>query len=58
MLTLRRDAVDAVGQTTVMVTHAAHAAAIADRVLFLADGDIAHDPGRRPRTRSWTRRSR
>jgi putative ABC transport system ATP-binding protein len=29
----------------VMVTHDAHAAAIADRVLFLADGDIVRDLG-------------
>ena len=33
------------GQTTMMVTHDAHAAAIADRVLFLADGRIARDLG-------------
>ena len=33
------------GQTTVMVTHDAHAAAIADRVLFLADGLIVKDIG-------------
>ena len=33
------------GQTTVMVTHDAHAAAIADRVL-LADGVIVNDLGR------------
>jgi len=33
------------GQTTVMVTHDAHAAAIADRVLFLADGLIVKDLG-------------
>jgi putative ABC transport system ATP-binding protein len=26
-----------------MVTHDAHAAAIADRVLFLADGEIVND---------------
>jgi putative ABC transport system ATP-binding protein len=31
------------GQTTVMVTHDAHAAAIADRVLFLADGCIVKE---------------
>jgi putative ABC transport system ATP-binding protein len=30
----------------VMVTHDAHAAAIADRVLFLADGMIVEDLGR------------
>jgi putative ABC transport system ATP-binding protein len=46
ILTLLRDSVDALGQTTVMVTHDAHAAAIADRVLFLADGDIVRDLGR------------
>jgi putative ABC transport system ATP-binding protein len=28
-----------------MVTHDAHAAAIADRVLFLADGQIVRDIG-------------
>ena len=33
------------GQTTVMVTHDAHAAAIADRILFLADGLIVKDLG-------------
>ncbi|HET8756669.1 MAG TPA: ABC transporter ATP-binding protein [Solirubrobacteraceae bacterium] len=46
ILTLLRDSVDKLGQTTVMVTHDAHAAAIADRVLFLADGDIVRDLGR------------
>ncbi len=45
ILTLLRDSVDTLGQTTVMVTHDAHAAAIADRVLFLADGDIVRDLG-------------
>ena len=34
------------GQTTVMVTHDANAAAMADRVLFLADGQIVRDQGR------------
>jgi putative ABC transport system ATP-binding protein len=43
ILTLLRESVDALGQTTVMVTHDAHAAAIADRVLFLADGEIVND---------------
>ena len=43
ILELLRDSVDAFGQTTVMVTHDAHAAAIADRVLFLADGHIVRD---------------
>ncbi len=45
ILALLRDSVDSLGQTTVMVTHDAHAAAIADRVLFLADGDIVRDLG-------------
>jgi putative ABC transport system ATP-binding protein len=46
ILGLLRNSVDELGQTTVMVTHDAHAAAIADRVLFLADGDIVRDIGR------------
>jgi putative ABC transport system ATP-binding protein len=46
ILTLMRDSVDSYGQTTVMVTHEPRAAAIADRVLFLADGLIVRDiPG-------------
>jgi putative ABC transport system ATP-binding protein len=43
VLSLLRDAVDLDGQTTVMVTHDSRAAAIADRVLFLADGHIVAD---------------
>jgi putative ABC transport system ATP-binding protein len=43
ILALMRDLVDGFGQTTVMVTHDPHAAAIADRVLFLADGEIVRD---------------
>ena len=43
VLGLLREAVDAFGQTTVMVTHDAHAAAIADRVLILADGHLVTD---------------
>ena len=43
VLGLLRDAVSAYGQTTVMVTHDAHAAAVADRVLFLADGHLVSD---------------
>jgi putative ABC transport system ATP-binding protein len=43
ILGLMRDLVDGLGQTTVMVTHDPHAAAIADRVLFLADGRIVRD---------------
>jgi putative ABC transport system ATP-binding protein len=43
ILQLMRDSVDSYGQTTVMVTHEARAAAIADRILFLADGQIVRD---------------
>jgi putative ABC transport system ATP-binding protein len=43
ILTLMRNTVDNYGQTTVMVTHDASAAAIADRILFLADGRIVED---------------
>jgi putative ABC transport system ATP-binding protein len=43
ILELLRDSVDAYGQTTVMVTHEPRAAAIADRVLFLADGLIVEE---------------
>jgi putative ABC transport system ATP-binding protein len=46
ILTLLRGAVDAYAQTTVMVTHDANAAAIADRILFLADGRIVRELGR------------
>jgi putative ABC transport system ATP-binding protein len=46
ILTLLRDSVDAYGQTTLMVTHEPRAAAMADRVLFLADGLIVNDMGR------------
>ena len=51
ILTLMRDSVDEFGQTTVMVTHEARAAAIADRILFLADGEIVRDlPRSEPHT--------
>jgi putative ABC transport system ATP-binding protein len=43
VLALLRHAVDALGQTVVMVTHDAAAAAYADRLLVLADGRIVHD---------------
>jgi putative ABC transport system ATP-binding protein len=43
ILDLMRESVDTLGQTTVMVTHDARAAAIADRVLFLADGLIVQE---------------
>jgi putative ABC transport system ATP-binding protein len=45
ILGLLRESVTSYGQTTVMVTHDAHAAAIADRILFLADGLIVKDLG-------------
>ncbi len=40
VLELIRSAVDGYGQTTIMVTHDQRAAAIADRVVYLADGHI------------------
>ena len=43
LLGLLRDAVDDFGQTIVMVTHDASAAAIADRVIFLGDGVIVDE---------------
>jgi putative ABC transport system ATP-binding protein len=43
VLGLLRHAVDDFGQTVVMVTHDAHAASYADRLLVLADGRIVHD---------------
>jgi putative ABC transport system ATP-binding protein len=45
ILELMRDSVETYGQTTVMVTHDARAAAIADRLLFLADGLIVREMG-------------
>jgi putative ABC transport system ATP-binding protein len=45
ILELLHDAVDSYGQTLVMVTHEARAAAIADRVHFLADGLIVRELG-------------
>jgi putative ABC transport system ATP-binding protein len=46
ILELLRAATEEQGQTTVMVTHDPHAATIADRVLFLADGLIVEELGR------------
>jgi putative ABC transport system ATP-binding protein len=43
LLEQMRGTVDDLGQTVIMVTHDAHAAAYADRVLFLADGQIVHE---------------
>ena len=49
VLALLRGSVEDFGQTIVMVTHDAHAASIADRLLFLHDGEIVHDCGRMAR---------
>jgi putative ABC transport system ATP-binding protein len=46
ILVLMRESVDTLQQTTVMVTHDARAAAIADRILFLNDGNVVRDVGR------------
>ncbi len=46
ILQLLAESVQEFGQTTVMVTHDAHAAAIADRILFLADGLIVKELGK------------
>ena len=43
ILELLRDSAQAYDQTIVMVTHEARAAAIADRILFLADGEIVNE---------------
>ena len=45
VLELLRRSVDEFGQTVIMVTHDARAAAFADRLLVLADGQIVHDGG-------------
>jgi putative ABC transport system ATP-binding protein len=46
ILELIRESVETFGQTTVMVTHDASAAAIADRILILSDGLIVRELGR------------
>jgi len=46
ILEVLRAAVEGHGQTTIMVTHDAKAAAIADRILFLADGMVMRELGR------------
>lgn len=43
LLEFMRQSVDELGQTIVMVTHDAHAAAFADRVVFLEDGKVIDD---------------
>jgi putative ABC transport system ATP-binding protein len=45
VLALLRQAADAFGQTVVMVTHDAHAASVADRIVVLSDGHVVHDGG-------------
>ena len=45
ILELIRRSVEDYGQTTVMVTHDPRAAAIADRILFIADGEIVRELG-------------
>src|SRR4029079_3405999 len=46
ILELMRASTDAYGQRTGMVTHEARAAVIADRILFLADGQIVRELGK------------
>ena len=43
VLELLRRAVDEFGQTVIMVTHDPGAAAVADRVVMLRDGEVVHD---------------
>jgi putative ABC transport system ATP-binding protein len=43
ILALLRDSTEAYGQTIVMVTHDPRAASIADRILFIADGQISKE---------------
>jgi putative ABC transport system ATP-binding protein len=43
VLALLRQAVDDFGQTVVVVTHDAHAASVADRIVVLSDGRVVHD---------------
>jgi putative ABC transport system ATP-binding protein len=45
ILELLQGMVEGVGQSALMVTHDPIAAAIADRVLFIADGRLVHDLG-------------
>jgi putative ABC transport system ATP-binding protein len=46
ILELLQESVESYGQTLMIVTHEPRAAAIADRLLFLADGRIVRDLGR------------
>ena len=51
VMALLRELVDERGQTVIMVTHDPVAAAVADRVVFLADGRVVDEmsPERSPR---------
>ena len=50
VLQLLRRSADELGQTIIMVTHDAHAASVADRILFLKDGQVELDRGRMTRS--------
>ena len=43
MLRLLDHAVAEFGQTVVMVTHDAHSASVAGRIVVLRDGEVVHD---------------
>ena len=45
VLQLMRKAVDELERTVIMVTHDAHAASVADRIVFLDDGKVVRDEG-------------
>jgi putative ABC transport system ATP-binding protein len=45
VLQIMRRAVDDLGQTIIMVTHDAHAASVADRIVLLVDGHVVRDRG-------------
>jgi len=55
LLAFMRRAVDQFGQTIVMVTHDAKAAAVTDRVVFLADGRVVDDLVEPTTRRVWAR---
>jgi len=54
ILELLRHTCDALGHTIVMVTHDAHAASYADRVVFLMDGRVVHQLRRTDADRAHT----
>ncbi len=57
-LELLRSTVDSLGQTIIMVTHDPVAASYADRVLFLADGQVVDRSDRAPANEIATRLTR